>query len=441
MRKFSRGWSRRLALSWRKGLVLGAVATFVAATSAACGGSGSAGGSGAQTPLGKDDTLTITTFSDFGYADLIEKWNADPNRPFKVQPTVIADWDPWKATLNSDLQAGTGLTDIVAIEGDAMPQFLAPGASDQFVDISDPSLNGRWIEYKYKAGQTADGKQIGYPTDAGPEGICYRADLLARAGLPTNRDDVAKLFSSWDSYFQAGQTFVSKVPGVHWYDASNTISQAMLNQTKYPFQTADNKVNVDNPELKNVYDTVTKYVPTLSTKVEQWGDDWKAGFANSTVATIPCPGWMFANIKEAAPNVTGWDFADVFPGGGGNWGGSFLAVPQQSKHQAEAKRFANWLTDAAQESAAFEKAGNYPANIAAEQELVSKNATDSYFNNAPTASILANRAKAVQPGLPYKGDKYSDILGLFQSAIQRVDQGTDPAASWQTFVQAVGQLS
>ncbi|HEY0902824.1 MAG TPA: hypothetical protein VGE14_02950 [Marmoricola sp.] len=47
----------------------------------------------------------------------------------------------------------------------------------------------------------------------------------------------------------------------------------------------------------------------------------------------------------------------------------------------------------------------------------------------------------MEPGHPYKGDKYSDILGLFQTAIQRVDEGSSPDDSWKTFAQAVESLS
>lgn len=420
---------------WRRTLALGAAATLVGGLASACGSDDS------SSSLGKNDTLTITTFGDFGYADVIKKWNDDPDRPFKIKETRVAQWDTWKQTLTSDLQAGHGLTDVVAIEGDAMPQFLADGASDQFVDLSDSSLDKRWVEYKYKAGQTADGKQIGYPTDAGPEAICYRRDLFEKAGLPSGRDDVAEMFATWDDFFAAGKKFVKAMPKTAWYDSSGSIAQAMLNQVKFPFQTEDNTVDVDNPDLKAVYDTVTSNAATLSTRAVQWSDDWTANFTNDGFATLPCPGWMFANVKSSAPKVKGWDIADVFPGGGGNWGGSFLAVPKTSKHQKEAKQVANWLTDTEQEVGAFQKAGAYPANLAAEEQLTTTGKPDPYFNDAPTAQILANRAKAVPPGVPYKGDKYSDILGLLQTAIQRVDEGKSAEASWKTFTQAVSRLS
>jgi len=439
VRKFTRGSAGRSAPHKRQGLALGAVMTLVVGLAAGCGGSDS--GDGDSAALGKNDTLTITTFSNFGYGDLIKEWNADPERPFTVKETVISEWDTWKQSLTSGLQAGTGLTDIVAIEGDAMPAFLSEGASEQFADLTDPSLEGRWIEAKYLEGQTADGKQIGYPTDAGPEAFCYRADLFKKAGLPSDRDEVAPLFKDWDTYFATGEQFVKKMPGTKWYDSTGSIAQAMLNQVEYPFQTEDQEVNVDNPELREVFDTVAEHSPTLSTQVVQWKEDWMANFTNDGFATMPCPGWMFSNIKDAAPDVKGWDIVDAFPGGGGNWGGSFLAVPAMSEHPEEAKQFANYLTTADSQVAASKVAGNFPANLEAEQMLAEENAKDPYFNNAPTSLILANRAKAVPAGVPFKGDKYSDILGLFQQATQRVDEGIDPDKSWETFVQGVDGLS
>lgn len=421
----------------RRKAAVGAALALVAGTTAACGGDSEA----SQASLGKDDVLTITTFSDFGYDALIEEWNADPDRPFTVEMTKIADWDPWKQTLTQKLQAGDGLTDIVAVEGDAMPQFLSEGASDQFADISDPSLDDRWVEYAYQAGQTADGKQVGYPTDAGPEAFCYRADLFEKAGLPSDREEVEAIFETWDSYFAAGEELTAALPETKWYDSSGSIAQAMLNQAEFPFQTADNTIDVENPELELVWDTVTGYSTTLSPRVVQWKEDWTANFTNDGFATMPCPGWMFSNIKSNAPEVEGWDIANAFPGGGGNWGGSYLAVPAMSEHQEEAQELAAWLTDADQELAAFEAAGNYPANVEAQESLAAENATDPYFNDAPTAVILADRAAAVEPGRPYKGDMYSDILGLFQTAIQRVDEGASPDESWATFTQAVDGLS
>ncbi len=182
--------------------------------------------------------------------------------------------------------------------------------------------------------------------------------------------------------------------------------------------------------------------PCLS-KAAQWGDDWSAGFKKDGFATIPCPGWMRSNIKDntgdPAPDGVTWDIADVFPGGGGNWGGSYLAIPKTSEHQKEALEFITWLTAPEQQVEIFKKYGNFPSQVDALKDEDLLKATDPYFNNAPAGEIFSNRAAAIDVQ-PYHGPLYSDILGKFQDAINRVDQGTDPAKSWKTFLTEVKAL-
>lgn len=81
------------------------------------------------------------------------------------------------------LAAGSGLSDIEAVELDWLPELLQ--YPDQLTDLKSDSTNVRWLDWKTKAATTADGKVLGYGTDAGPEAICYRADPFWKAGLPT----------------------------------------------------------------------------------------------------------------------------------------------------------------------------------------------------------------------------------------------------------------
>ena len=53
---------------------------------------------------------------------------------------------------------------------------------------------------------TADGKQlIGLGTDVGGMAMCYRTRPVRKAGLPTDRDAVAKLWPTWDDYIDDRQ--------------------------------------------------------------------------------------------------------------------------------------------------------------------------------------------------------------------------------------------
>ncbi|MFB9315741.1 extracellular solute-binding protein [Nocardioides plantarum] len=420
---------------------LGVCATLLLGlTLAACGGGGGDPAESAeQDTLEPGETLTITTFGEFGYDALIADWNK-ANPGIQVEQTKVSLWDDWKNELNTNLQANAGLPDVVAIEGDFMPALVA--APDRWVDLSDKDVEGRWLDFKEKAATTSDGQLLGYPTDAGPEAFCYRADLFEEAGLPSDRAEVAKLMTTWDDYYALGEKFTAKSDAA-WYDSSGTIAQAMLNQVPNPFEESDGTVNVENDGLKAVWNTVTGNAETLSTRNKLWNDDWSASFKKDGFATIPCPGWMRSNIKDNQGKLKDgvvWDVVDVFPGGGGNWGGSFLAVPKTSTHQTEAQKFLEWMTAPEQQLRVFADLGNFPSQVKAIDSPDLLSATDEYFNNAPVGEIYSNRAAAIDVQ-PFQGPLYSDILGKFQLAIDRVDEGSaSPDKSWKTFLSDVASL-
>ncbi|GIM63305.1 sugar ABC transporter substrate-binding protein [Planomonospora venezuelensis] len=403
-------------------------------TAAACGGDDDSGGSSADGAT----TITVATFNEFGYEGLIEEWNA-ANEDIKIKQVKVGTWDDAKANLYTKLAAGSGLSDIEAIEGDAMPAIMAE--SDAFVDLTDPELDGRWLDWKAAAGTNADGQMIGYGTDVGPEGICYRADLFEKAGLPTDREKVAGLMETWDDYFALGDEFVKAMPDTAWYDSSGGLAQAMLNQVEFPFETDEETVDVENPELEAVYETVTDNVERgLSSTIPQWSDDWTAQFQDDGFATMACPGWMMGIIEGNSEGVEGWDIANVFPGGGGNWGGSFLTVPAQGDNTEEAQEVAAWLTAPEQQAKAFAAVGAFPSQVEAQDSPEVAEAVNEFFNDAPIGEITADRAAAITVQ-PFKGPKYSDILTAFQAAILRVDDGSQqPDESWDQFLSDVDAL-
>src|SRR5690606_13001206 len=154
-----------------------------------------------------------------------------------------------------------------------------------------------------------------------------------------------------------------------------------------------------------------------------------------------CPGWMLGVISGNAEGVEGWDVANTFPGGGGNWGGSYLTVPAQGKNIEEATKLAAWLTAPEQQIKAFEAKGTFPSQVEALSSDTLLESTNPFFNDAPTGQIFADRAEAVTMQ-PHKGPKYFEINSAMNDAITRVDvDGTDDAdSSWAKFVEFVESL-
>src|SRR5438552_2144382 len=77
----------------------------------------------------------------------------------------------------------------------------------------------------------AIGAGIGLGTDVGSLAICYRKDLFAKAGLPSNRDAVSKLWPSWQAYIAAGKRYQAKAPkGTFFFDSGSNVYNAMIAQ-------------------------------------------------------------------------------------------------------------------------------------------------------------------------------------------------------------------
>ncbi|MBE1874104.1 extracellular solute-binding protein, partial [Myceligenerans pegani] len=217
----------------------------------------------------------------------------------------------------------------------------------------------------------------------------------------------------------------------------------LVNQIDYAYENEDGtpKALADNAEIIDLYETVVEQDEAgLSAGLTQWSPDWDSAFQNDGFATMLCPAWMTGPIEERAGGVDGWNVADVFPGGGGNWGGSFLTVPASGEHTEEAKKLAAWLTAPEQQTAAFENAGTFPSQLEAQASEAVQSYTNEFMNGAPVGQIFSNRAQAIE-GNPFKGPNYFAIHQTVQDGITRVEvEGEDPDTSWEKSLAAYDEL-
>lgn len=377
--------------------------------------------------------LTLATFNDFGYTDEMLAEYTELTGIEIVHNKAATSGDA-RTNYFTKLGAGSGLADVEAVEIDWFAELLQ--YSDKLYDLSNDEVADRWVQWKTDAATDADGRLIAYGTDIGPQAICYRSDLFAEAGLPTDREEVAAMIDGdWATYFAAGDEFVANSDAA-WFDSSGAILQGILNQEEETLESTDGEIiATTNPVVEDAYTTVLDASPDLSAHLAQWSDDWSAGFANGAFATMLCPSWMLGVIEGNAPEVEGWDVANVFPNGGGNWGGSYLTVPAQSKKAEAAKAFADWLTDPEQQLKAFVTTGNFPSqtSLYEAEELLS--VTRPYFNEAPTGEIFSDRSAAITVA-PFKSVNYFPVMDALQNAITRVDvdETQDADASWEQFV-------
>lgn len=407
-------------------------ASAIVLAGCASGNGDDAGGSDEQI------TLTVATFNDFGYTkDLLAEYTKEhPN--VKVVQNKAATSNDARANYFQKL-GKKGLADVEAIEVDWLPEVMK--YSDLLAPVPD-DLKDRWLDWKTSSATDADGNLIGYGTDIGPEAVCYRQDLFEAAGLPSEPADVAAAIDGdWATYFALGDQYTAAT-GEAFFDSAGSTYQGMINQVEAAYE--DPKTGditaTDNQDVRDIYDQVLAASATQSAHLGQWSDDWYAGMSNGAFATLLCPGWMLGQITGNAPDTTGWNIANVFPNGGGNWGGSFLTVPANGAHVKEAQELADWLTAPEQQIKAFENAGTFPSQVEALESDTLLSSTNEYFNNAPVGQIFTDRANAVTVS-PFKGQFYFQINDAMQKALTRVEDGTqDAKTSWDQWVSEVGAI-
>jgi cellobiose transport system substrate-binding protein len=188
----------------------------------------------------------------------------------------------------------------------------------------------------------------------------------------------------------------------------------------------------NNPAVRQAWDTTVDLTAAgLSAKAKAFTPEWTAGFKNGAFATIACPAWMTGYIKDnAGESVSGkWDIADV-PGGSGSWGGSWLAVPTQSKHQAQAIELAKFLSNPAGQLAAFKAAGNLPSSPQDHQDPALLDFKNPYFSDAPMAQIFVKGAANLKP--VYLGAKNQAVRDSVENDLRAVEQGSKSSADGWT---------
>ncbi|CAG7646537.1 extracellular solute-binding protein [Actinacidiphila bryophytorum] len=397
---------------------LAAAALACAGLLAGCSG----GGPGAGSAAGGTVTLKVGDFGTFGYNDE----GAGLFRTYmRLHPdiTIVEDNNSneqnyWNAT-QTHLAAGSGADDIQAFDVTRMGR-VTTALADKFVDLAHvPGVSqADWAPVKWAQGRTRSGAVLGLGTDLGPEAVCYNTKLFAAAGLPTEPAAVGRLWAgSWDTFVNAvGTRYQARAPeGTHFLDSGEGLFNSVVGSGAVQYYDARGRpVYATNPSVRAAWDLAGQAVAAGETGgIVQFSTQWASGFANNSFATTICPAWQMANIvNDAGPQNKGvWNIATAPQPS--NWGGSYLTVPKQGKHIAQAAALAQWLTAAPQEAEVFAavNVGNFPSNVRAYRDPRVFRARNSFLSDAPIGQIFSAAATRIPtaPIGPYDGVIRNDM--------------------------------
>ncbi|EHZ7121862.1 extracellular solute-binding protein [Vibrio vulnificus] len=328
--------------------------------------------------------------------------------------------------LTTNLATGSGAGDVIVVDVEKIGPFVASGG---LVNLSQQygadKYQERFAPYAWAEGKGADGNMYGIPVDLGPGVMYYRSEIFAKAGI-----DVKEAIKDWDSYIAAGEKL--KQQNVQLIASAADVAQAIIFTTVPEgeglyFDKEGNPV-VTSQRFVHAFE-VAKTIRDkgLDGRILAWSNEWYEGFRNGTFATQLSGAWLLGHLNNwIAPETTGkWGVSHLPDGIYGSWGGSFLSIPTQSKHQDEAWKLIEYMTTRRDiQLQHFATIAAFPANTTTYDDPMFQEEI-AFLGGQKARLLFADVAKNIKPVAPAKGDHVARSIILENALMEVLDEGKD----------------
>ena len=391
----------------------------------------------------KQVTLDFWTFGATGYEDLAKAYELEnPNVKIKVRAAETAEHHD---ALFTALSAGSGAPDISMLEIDQLDRFkVAQDRFENLYDLGAKDIKDQYLDWKWNTGENNDGDfLIGLPTDIGPKALYYRVDVFEEAGLPTEPEEVANLINSPKAFEEAGLK-VKEQTGKPFIDSIEMAFRAYLDAAQETFLNPEGELILEENgnAVKNAYDYAVKLNELgIVGKFEMWSPEWANAVNKGEFAAELGAGWLKGWMEGNATEATGkWKVATLPSEFAANWGGSFIAIPKETKNAKEAYEFVQWLVSPDNQLKSFQEKGLFPSAPSVYEMDEFKTNEDEFFGGQATAPVFAKAAQDIN-GAIYKGEKYFPVYQEVLNALKNVQsKGADPEKEWTAAIKRAKDL-
>jgi multiple sugar transport system substrate-binding protein len=336
------------------------------------------------------------------------------------------------------LESGSGIPDVVQIEFQHLPSFIARGelldlATQGANDVKDQFVPWTWAQVSQGEGVFA------YPQDAGPMIMMCNQEILDANGIAVP--------TTWDEFTQAAADLHAADPNV--YLANFTPDQGhwfglLWQSGAHPFVVDGANITIDftSPEVTRVAELWDELITSGNlAPVDTYSNEWSTAIGNGTIACWTSGAWGPQVVEPAAADLAGkwmahqmpqWDAAAPV---NGNYGGSTSAVMSTTAHPAEADAFARWLnTDPVPTlELANGPAGLFPVTNATLSDPTWTDFTSDFWSGQKLHEVTAEAAGAVDTS--FEWSPFTDfVYQTFAAEVPNVMAGQS------TLVQAMQVL-
>ncbi|MZQ86901.1 extracellular solute-binding protein [Paenibacillus sp. 5J-6] len=384
----------------------------------------------------KVEKLRVWLWPGSGLERLIKKYMAE--HPEVDVEIVTFQFDDVLPGLMTSLATKADTPDLVLLETSQLNQVKRfQGEFYNLYDYGDEREH--YLEWKWRQAESKDGGFLfAMPVDIGPVALAYRRDLFQQAGLPVEREEVAKALTNWRQMEQAGLE-IKKKTGAFLIDNLANIFMSYLNQFDGHYLTPmDHELD---PHVKEAWDQAVHFHKLgLNAGLPSQSTAWAAAAVDGKFAVVLAPSWLHGAFKKVAPATAGvWDLARA-PGLPSNWSGTCLAVPRTSRNAHAAYELAQWLTAAPQQLDNFIGSGNFPSTPESYSTREFLEVRDPFFHGAPVGQIYSYAALRYKAA--YSDYEYEGIERMIKDGLRRVEsEGADPDRTWDDIVRRFNQMN
>lgn len=433
--------SRRRFLKLAAG---GAGALGLSGLLAACGTAAPAGTDATAAPAGAAEGATTAPVQGNTAVTEITFWWWDDNGKLwadayaKVNPQIKVNFvntpfaDAHDKLLTS-FASGSGAPDVASIEIGRVGGFSAKGGLSDLkaAPFDGAALEKDMVKYKWTQGSTTDGRLVCMPWDIGPAGVWYRTDLMEQLGLPTEPEALEEMIGgkghTWDDFLAFAKQVKDKSGGktALFADAGTDIYGAVYRQQGEGYAEG-NKILIEEKALRPFQLAARARKEAIDANIPWWGAEWAAGVKDNAFAGMVIAAWMQGGLQRDQPQTAGkWRVIHA-PEANYNWGGSFVAIPEQSKNKEAAWEFVKWAVASAEgQNTMFKSSGVFPAYKPAWEDPL-YDAPVEFFGGQRAYRIWTEIADNIPAILRTPNDvQLDDIVGAELTAVLKEDK--DPA--------------
>jgi multiple sugar transport system substrate-binding protein len=333
--------------------------------------------------------------------DQVDEWNkAHPDIQVAYQNAGAGNAEYTK--LNTALQANSDIPDVVQIEYQHLPNYIAQGVLLDLTAYGANDVKNQFVPWTWS--QVSQGTGVyAYPQDAGPMVMFCNNAILQKYNISVP--------TTWDEFTAAAAALHKADPKV--YLSNFTADQGwffgmLWASGAHPFTVNGTNITINftSNEAMRVATLWGSLIKSGNlSPIDTYTNDWNAAIGKGTIACWQAGAWG-TYISSYGPDFKGKWQVYLMPqwtkGGAvnGNYGGSTDAVMKATKHPKEAAMFDQWLNMDAKATLELtnpDKAGLFPVTLATLSNPQWSDVKYDYWSGQAIHQVMAQAAQQVDP--------------------------------------------